>query len=134
MAEPELLLAEDQDFYNDPSDQISHNDAPTIDRKEPPRFYLSSVQKPTNIINITTGSLSMQDTLNAVVVRNQSIEICKIGHDGLKSLCMHQIFGTIIFTRLVKLPKEDVHSIFVVTERYDIMLLEYVEELNSLKT
>lgn len=102
--------------------------------KEPPRLYLSAVQKPTAIINILTGSLSDPDTLNAVIVRNQSIEICKIGHDGLRNLCMHQIFGSIIFCRLIKLPKEDVDSIFVVTERYDVMILEYAEGLNQIKT
>lgn len=100
----------------------------------PPRFYLAAVQEPTSIISIETGSLQNPNSLNALVARTQSLEVCKIGHDGLRSIYAHKIFGSIIFCKLIKLPSEQIHSIFVLTEKFDAMILEYVDAENCFKT
>ena len=90
-----------------------------------PKFYLAAVQEPTTIISIETGQLQGPNSLNAIVARSQSIEVCKIGHDGMRSLCTTKIFGTIICCKLIKLQGEDTHSIFVLTQKFDAMVLEY---------
>ena len=116
-------------FEDDSNIQDDHQ----IDPREPPRFYMSSVEPPTSVINILTGSLS-ENILNAIIVRSQTIEICRVGHDGLRSLKSSPIFGSILFSNLIRLPKENFDSIFIVTEKYDVMILEYIEEINSLRT
>ena len=100
----------------------------------PPRFYLAAVQEPTSIISIETGSLQNRNSLNALVARTQSLEVCKIGHDGLRSIYAHKIFGSIVFCKMIKLPGEEIHSVFVLTEKFDAMILEYADTENCFKT
>ena len=100
----------------------------------PPRFYYSSVQAPTVVVSVEIGSLESPNVLNAVIARDQSIELCQIGHDGLRQICTAKIFGSIKLCKLIKLPKENLHSIFFLTYKNEVGLLEYDPDSNSLKT
>lgn len=86
--------------------------------------YIVTAHKPTAVIACATGNFTSAKDLNLIVAKNSKIEIFLVTPEGLRPLKEVSIYGKIAVMLLFRPQNELKDLLFIVTARYDTMILE----------
>uniref|UniRef100_A0A069DXU2 Putative splicing factor 3b subunit 3 n=1 Tax=Panstrongylus megistus TaxID=65343 RepID=A0A069DXU2_9HEMI len=86
--------------------------------------YYVTAHKPTAVNACVTGHFTSETHLNLIVAKNSRIEIFLVGPEGLRPMKEVSIYGKIAVMQLYRPPDEVKDLLFIVTTRYNAMILE----------
>ncbi|KAK9497804.1 hypothetical protein O3M35_003726 [Rhynocoris fuscipes] len=86
--------------------------------------YYVTAHKATAVNACVTGHFTSETHLNLIVAKNSRIEIFLVGPEGLRPMKEVSIYGKIAVMQLYRPPDELKDLLFIVTTRYNAMILE----------
>ncbi|XP_059156437.1 DNA damage-binding protein 1-like [Physella acuta] len=86
--------------------------------------YVVTAHKPTSVTNGVTGNLTSPTDLNLVIAKNTRVEIYVVTPEGLRPVKEMMIYGRIAVLELFRPPGETKDLMFLLTHRYNAMILE----------
>uniref|UniRef100_A0A6M2DKV7 Putative splicing factor 3b subunit 3 n=1 Tax=Xenopsylla cheopis TaxID=163159 RepID=A0A6M2DKV7_XENCH len=94
--------------------------------------YVVTAQKATAVKACVTGNFTSPIDLNLVIAKNTRLEIHLVTPEGLKPMKEVGIYGKIAVLKLFRPENESKDLIFILTARYNAMILECVREGDSI--
>ncbi|GAB6033172.1 DNA damage-binding protein 1a [Chamberlinius hualienensis] len=88
--------------------------------------YIVTAHKPTAVTTCVTGSFTSPDDLNLILAKNTRLEIYVVKPEGLRPVKEIVIYGKISKMKLFRPPNEKKDLLFILTYRYNAMVLECV--------
>jgi len=88
--------------------------------------YVVTAHKPTAVNACATGNFTSQDDLNLLIAKNTRLEVYTVTPEGLRPLKEISIYGRIAVLQLFRPPGEKKDLLFLLTARYNAMILECV--------
>ncbi|XP_037946592.1 DNA damage-binding protein 1 isoform X2 [Teleopsis dalmanni] len=95
--------------------------------------YVVTAQNPTAVIACVCGNFTSPTDLNLVIARNSQLEIDLVTPEGLRPLKEVNINGQIAVMRHFRPPEGKKDLVFILTQRYNVMILEFIEEDGVIK-
>ncbi|KAF6200141.1 hypothetical protein GE061_006442 [Apolygus lucorum] len=86
--------------------------------------YLVTAHKTTAVSACVTGQFTSSKHLNLIIAKNSRLEIFLVTPEGLQPVKEIGIYGRIAVMRLFRPSYEQKDLLFIVTSRYDVMILE----------
>lgn len=87
--------------------------------------YVVTAQKPTVVNHCATGNFTSPTDLNLIVAKSCRLEVFLVTPEGLQPVTEVVIYGTVAVMKLFRLAEEEKDLLFVVTQHYQAMVLEY---------
>ncbi|KAG8227614.1 hypothetical protein J437_LFUL011164 [Ladona fulva] len=98
--------------------------------------YVVTAHKPTAVTACVTGNFTSPSDLNLILAKNTRLEIYLVTPEGLRPLKEVGLYGKVAVMKFFRPPHEKKDLLFIVTSRYNAMILECVggdgEELEIL--
>ncbi|TRY64004.1 hypothetical protein TCAL_00788 [Tigriopus californicus] len=88
--------------------------------------YFVHAHPPTAVTACVTGNFTSPDDLNLVLAKNHQIEILVVTPEGLRPIKNFAINGKVDVMKFFRPPGEDKDRLFIVTARYNAMILETI--------
>jgi len=95
--------------------------------------YVVTAHKQTAVTSCVTGNFTSPNDLNLIVAKNYRLEIYLVTPEGLRPLKEIGIHGRISVMKLYKSSNEKKDSLFILTARYNAMILECSGEGENLE-
>ncbi|CAG9859415.1 unnamed protein product [Phyllotreta striolata] len=86
--------------------------------------YIVTAHKPTAVTSCVTGNFTSPSDLNLIVARNTRLEIYLVTPEGLRPIKEVGLYGKVAVMKLFRPQHEKKDLLFVVTLRYNAMILE----------
>ncbi|KAF7990593.1 hypothetical protein HCN44_000398 [Aphidius gifuensis] len=86
--------------------------------------YVVTAHKPTAVTACVTGNFTSSTDLNLILAKNTRLEIYLVTPEGLRPLKEIGIYGKISVIKLFRPPHEKKDLLFLLTTRYNAMILE----------
>ncbi|KZS04522.1 DNA damage-binding protein 1 [Daphnia magna] len=86
--------------------------------------YVVTAHKQTAVTSCVTGNFTSSNDLNLIVAKNYRLEIYLVTPEGLRPLKEVGIYGKIAVMKLYKSGNDKKDSLFILTARYNAMILE----------
>ncbi|XP_046643566.1 DNA damage-binding protein 1-like [Daphnia pulicaria] len=86
--------------------------------------YVVTAHKQTAVTSCVTGNFTSPNDLNLIVAKNYRLEIYLVTPEGLRPLKEVGIYGKIAVMKLYKSGNDKKDSLFILTARYNAMILE----------
>ncbi|PVD33437.1 hypothetical protein C0Q70_04693 [Pomacea canaliculata] len=90
--------------------------------------YVVTAHKPTAVNACVTGNFTSPDDLNLIIAKNTRMEIYSVTPEGLRPVKEVGIYGRIAVMELFRPQGENKDLLFVLTARYNAMILEYQQD------
>ncbi|XP_013398068.1 DNA damage-binding protein 1 isoform X2 [Lingula anatina] len=90
--------------------------------------YVVTAHKPTAVNACVTGNFTNPDDLNLIIARNTRLEIYVVTPEGLRPVKEIGIYGRVAVMELFRPPGESKDVMFLLTSRYNAMILECQQE------
>lgn len=87
--------------------------------------YACTLQRPTICTHAIKGNFTGPDDINLIVAKSTTLEIHKVGPDGLTSMVDTDIYGRVLSLKLMRIRGEDTDVLFVSTEAYHSFVLAF---------
>ncbi|KAK6191191.1 hypothetical protein SNE40_002929 [Patella caerulea] len=100
-------------------------------RKRIPKMafnYVVTAHKPTAVNACVTGNFTSPNDLNLIIAKNTRMEIYVVTPEGLRPIKEVGINGRIAVMQLFRPPGESKDQLFLLTARYNAMILECQQE------
>ena len=88
-------------------------------------FYGVTAQSATAVSRALKGAFTQSDHTNLLLVKGSNIDVFLLGKEGLSSVASIPICGKIAFAGLFRPPTLDKDRLVVVTDKYDLCVLEW---------
>lgn len=88
--------------------------------------YVVTAHKPTTVSNSVAGNFTSPLEKNLILSKNNKLEIYLVTKDGVKPLKEINIYGQVAVMKLFRPPNADKDSLFLLTNRYNAMILQCV--------
>jgi len=88
--------------------------------------YVVTAHKPTAVNACVTGNFTSHDELNLLIAKNTRLEVYSVTPEGLRPLKEISVYGRIAVLQLFRPPGENKDLLFLLTARYNAMILECV--------
>ncbi|KAL8617543.1 DNA damage-binding protein 1 [Nucella lapillus] len=95
--------------------------------------YVVTAHKPTAVSACVTGNFTSPDDLNLIIAKNTRMEIYSVTPEGLRPVKEIGIYGRIAVMKLFRPPNETKDHMFVLTGKYNAMILECQQEGESIE-
>ncbi|XP_017785317.1 PREDICTED: DNA damage-binding protein 1 [Nicrophorus vespilloides] len=95
--------------------------------------YVVTAHKPTSVTACVTGNFTSPTDLNLIVAKNSRLEIYLVTPEGLRPLKDIGLYGKIAVMKLFRPEHEKKDLLFLVTLRYDAMILECISDGDNLE-
>nr|CAD7197866.1 unnamed protein product [Timema douglasi] len=95
--------------------------------------YVVTAHKPTAVSACVTGNFTSPSDLNLILAKNSRIEIHLVTPEGLRPLKEVGLYGKVSVMKFFRSPNETKDLLFIVTSRYNAMILECVGEADHLE-
>ncbi|XP_052801738.1 DNA damage-binding protein 1-like [Mya arenaria] len=95
--------------------------------------YFVTAHKPTAVNACVTGNFTSSDDLNLIIAKNTRLEIDVVTPEGLRPIKEVGIYGRIAVLELFRPPGEHKDLMFVLTTKYNAMILECQQEGDNLE-
>ncbi|KAK2168127.1 hypothetical protein LSH36_20g08004 [Paralvinella palmiformis] len=95
--------------------------------------YIVTAHKPTAVTACVTGNFTSAKDLNLIIAKNTRMEIYLVTPEGLRPVKEVGIYGRIAVMELFRPPKEDKDLLFLLTARYNAMILECKQDGENLE-
>ncbi|XP_064634746.1 DNA damage-binding protein 1-like [Lineus longissimus] len=86
--------------------------------------YVVTAHKPTAVNACVTGNFTSASDLNLIIAKNTRMEIFEVTPEGLRPIKEVGIYGKIAVLELFRPPGEEKDLLFLLTARYNAMILE----------
>lgn len=90
-----------------------------------PISYCVSAKKASVVAESVVGNFTDHENVNLLVARGNRIDVQLVSPEGLKNVCEIPIYGQVLTMALVKCKREKLHSLIVVTEKWNMAVLTY---------
>ncbi|XP_075983007.1 DNA damage-binding protein pic [Anticarsia gemmatalis] len=87
--------------------------------------YVVTAQKPTAVIACVTGNFTSPTDLNLLVAKVSRLEMYLVTPEGLRPMKEVGLYGRVAKMKLFRPPYEDKDLVFILTARYNAMILEW---------
>lgn len=87
--------------------------------------YVVTAQKPTAVISCVTGNFTSPTDLNLLVAKVSRLEMYLVTPEGLRPMKEVGLYGRVAKMKLFRPPSEDKDLVFILTARYNAMILEW---------
>ncbi|KAJ8968134.1 hypothetical protein NQ317_007859, partial [Molorchus minor] len=94
--------------------------------------YVVTAHKPTAVNACVTGNFTSPSDLNLIVAKNTRLEIYLVTPEGLRPIKEVGIYGKVAVMKLFRPQHEKKDLLFIVTMRYNAMILECISEGDNL--
>nr|CAI5832421.1 unnamed protein product [Callosobruchus analis] len=88
--------------------------------------YIVTAHKPTAVTSCVTGNFTSPSDLNLIVAKNTRLEIYLVTPEGLRPIKEVGLYGKVAVMKLFRPQQEKKDLLFLVTMRYNAMILECV--------
>ncbi|XP_067012933.1 DNA damage-binding protein 1 [Anabrus simplex] len=95
--------------------------------------YVVTAHKPTAVTACVTGNFTSPSDLNLILAKNTRLEIYLVTPEGLRPLKEVGLYGKVAVMKFFRAPQEKKDLLFIVTARYNAMILECVGEGENLE-
>lgn len=95
--------------------------------------YVVTAHKPTAVTACVTGNFTSSTDLNLIVAKNTRLEIYLVTPEGLRPLKEVGLYGKVAVMKLFRPQHENKDLLFVLTMRYNAMILECIGEADNLE-
>lgn len=95
--------------------------------------YVVTAHKPTAVTACVTGNFTSPTDLNLILAKNTRLEIYLVTPEGLRPLKEVGLYGKVSVMKFFRAPNETKDLLFIVTARYNAMILECVGEGENLE-
>ncbi|KAF5292358.1 hypothetical protein FQA39_LY03392 [Lamprigera yunnana] len=95
--------------------------------------YVVTAHKPTAVTSCVTGNFTSPNDLNLIVAKNTRLEIYLVTPEGLRPIKEVGLYGKVAVMKLFRPQHEKKDYLFIVTMRYNAMILECVSYGESLE-
>ncbi|XP_049788661.1 DNA damage-binding protein 1 [Schistocerca nitens] len=95
--------------------------------------YVVTAHKPTAVTACVTGNFTSPSDLNLILAKNTRLEIYLVTPEGLRPLKEVGLYGKVAVMKFFRAPNETKDLLFIVTARYNAMILECVGEGDNLE-
>lgn len=95
--------------------------------------YIVTAQKATAVTACVTGNFTRAKDLNLIVAKNSRLEIYVVTPEGLRPVKEVGIYGKIAVMKLFRPADETKDLLFILTHRYDAMILECKKTHDDIK-
>lgn len=96
--------------------------------------YIATAQPPTAVTHSLVGNFTAAKDINLIVAQCTRIELYKLAPHGLQPVTTFNLYGRIAVMKLVRMPGDDHDCLFMSTERYHFVALEWNAETNEIRT
>lgn len=96
--------------------------------------YVATAQPPTAVTHSLVGNFTAADDVNLIVAESTRIELFKLTPQGLQPVTTFNLYGRISVMKLVRMPGESQDCLFISTERYHFVTLEWDSATDEIKT
>ncbi|XP_026318053.1 DNA damage-binding protein 1 [Hyposmocoma kahamanoa] len=93
--------------------------------------YVVTAQKPTAVTACVTGNLTSPTDLNLLVAKVSRLEMYLVTPEGLRPMKEVGLYGRVAKMKLFRPPYEKKDLVFILTARYNAMILEWRTGANS---
>ncbi|KAG5890187.1 hypothetical protein JTB14_010651 [Gonioctena quinquepunctata] len=90
--------------------------------------YVVTAHKPTAVTSCVTGNFTSPSDLNLIVAKNTRLEIYLVTPEGLRPIKEIGLYGKVAVMKLFRPQHEKKDLLFVVTMRYNAMILECISD------
>ncbi|VEN37337.1 unnamed protein product [Callosobruchus maculatus] len=90
--------------------------------------YIVTAHKPTAVTSCVTGNFTSPSDLNLIVAKNTRLEIYLVTPEGLRPIKEVGLYGKVAVMKLFRPQQEKKDLLFLVTMRYNAMILECVSD------
>nr|XP_023018140.1 DNA damage-binding protein 1 [Leptinotarsa decemlineata] len=94
--------------------------------------YIVTAHKPTAVTACVTGNFTSPSDLNLIVAKNTRLEIYLVTPEGLRPIKEVGLYGKVAVMKLFRPQNEKKDLLFIVTMRYNAMILECMSEGDSI--
>jgi DNA damage-binding protein 1 len=94
--------------------------------------YVVTAHKPTAVTACVTGNFTSASDLNLIVAKNTRLEIYLVTPEGLRPVKEVGLYGKVAVMKLFRPQHEKKDLLFIVTMRYNAMILECVNDADNL--
>ncbi|KAI4468317.1 dna repair/rna processing cpsf family [Holotrichia oblita] len=95
--------------------------------------YIVTAHKPTAVTACVTGNFTSPTDINLIVAKNTRLEIYLVTPEGLKPVKEVTLYGKVAVMKLFRLQHEKKDSLFLITIRYNAMILECINDGDNLE-
>ncbi|KDR10581.1 DNA damage-binding protein 1 isoform X1 [Zootermopsis nevadensis] len=95
--------------------------------------YVVTAHKPTAVTACVTGNFTSPSDLNLILAKNTRLEIYLVTPEGLRPIKEVGLYGKVSVMKFFRPPLEKKDLLFIVTARYNAMILECVGEGDNLE-
>ncbi|KAF2894969.1 hypothetical protein ILUMI_11202 [Ignelater luminosus] len=95
--------------------------------------YVVTAHKPTAVTSCVTGNFTSPNDLNLIVAKNTRLEIYLVTPEGLRPVKEVGLYGKVSVMKLFRPQYEKKDLLFIVTMRYNAMILECVSDGENLE-
>jgi len=95
--------------------------------------YVVTAHKPTAVTACVTGNFTSPSDLNLILAKNTRMEIYLVTPEGLRPIKEVGLYGKVYVMKFFRPPHEKKDLLFIVTARYNAMILECVGEGDNLE-
>ncbi|XP_063230961.1 DNA damage-binding protein 1 [Bacillus rossius redtenbacheri] len=95
--------------------------------------YVVTAHKPTAVTACVTGNFTAPNDLNLILAKNTRLEIYLVTPEGLRPLKEVGIYGKVAVMKFFRPPHEKKDLLFLVTTRYNAMILECTGKAENLE-
>lgn len=94
--------------------------------------YVVTAHKPTAVTACVTGNFTSPSDLNLIVAKNTRLEIYLVTPEGLRPIKEVGLYGKVAVMKLFRPQHEKKDLLFIVTMRYNAMILECISDGDNL--
>ncbi|XP_060526030.1 DNA damage-binding protein 1 isoform X2 [Cylas formicarius] len=94
--------------------------------------YVVTAHKPTAVTACVTGNFTSSTDLNLIVAKNNRLDIHLVTPEGLRAIKEIGLYGKVAVMKLFRPQHEKKDLLFIVTYRYNAMILECVSDGDNL--
>ncbi|XP_071054441.1 DNA damage-binding protein 1 [Onthophagus taurus] len=95
--------------------------------------YVVTAHKPTAVTACVTGNFTSPTDLNLIVAKNTRLEIYLVTPEGLRPVKEVSLYGKVAVMKLFRPQHEKKDLLFVITIRYNAMILECINDGDNLE-
>lgn len=95
--------------------------------------YVVTAHKPTAVTACVTGNFTSPDDLNLILAKNTRLEIYSVTPEGLRPIKEIVLYGKVAKMKLYRPPNEKKDFLFILTYRYNAMVLECIQEKENIE-
>ncbi|KAF4521020.1 hypothetical protein B566_EDAN002515 [Ephemera danica] len=95
--------------------------------------YVVTAHKPTAVTACVTGNFTSAKDLNLILAKNNRLEMYIVTPEGLRPLKEVGIYGKVAVLKFFRPPTEKKDLLFIVTSRYNAMILECIGDDDNLE-